>query len=97
MIQYAAIGAAAIGYGVSASLKKQYLTDTPWETVSGKMKALIWFTALLNPIFGGIMMYYMMHKQLPTIAKKANRITFIAFGIHIILSVLYFWVLLPQA
>ena len=40
----------------------------------------VYIFAILNPIWAGIIFYFGWKKKLPIKAKKANRITFIAFG-----------------
>ncbi|MCK4891628.1 MAG: hypothetical protein KAS78_03085 [Candidatus Pacebacteria bacterium] len=51
----------------------------------------VYILAILNPIWAGLIFYFGWKKKLPIKAKKANRITFIAFGLWIIASVLIGW------
>lgn len=51
-------------------------------------KIQIWIQCLFQPIWGGAILYYGWRTPLPTMAKEANRISFIAFGIEIILVVI---------
>lgn len=51
----------------------------------------VYILAILNPIWAGFIFYFGWKNKLPIKAKKANRITFIAFGLWLILSVLIGW------
>ena len=85
------IGAIVLGLVVSSMVKKQNVMT--WLSAPGLVKALIWLSALLNPVFGGITLYYSMRKNFPEIAKKANRISFIAFGLWLIVYAIYYGLL----
>jgi len=80
------VGAVILGLVAYSMVKKQNVTM--WQAAPASIKVLIWLSALLNPVFGGVTMYYILRKNYPEIAKKANRITFIAFGIWIV-----FWII----
>ena len=54
-----------------------------------KEKLFIWTICFLNPIWGGAILYYGWRKILPEKAKQANTISFGAFGILIILEIIY--------
>ena len=51
----------------------------------------VYILAILNPIWAGLIFYFGWKKKLPMKAKKANKISFIAFGLWLILSVLIGW------
>ena len=53
-------------------------------------KISVWIICLLNPIWGGAIMYYGWKKKLPEKAKQANNISFKGFFISAILYILYF-------
>jgi len=80
------VGAVILGLVAYSMVKKQNVTM--WQAAPASIKVLVWLSALLNPIFGGVTMYYILRKNYPEIAKKANSITFVAFGIWIV-----FWII----
>ena len=80
------IGAVILGLVACSMVKKQNVTM--WQAAPASIKVLVWLSALLNPVFGGVTMYYALRKNYPEIAKKANRVTFIAFGIWVV-----FWII----
>lgn len=51
----------------------------------------VYIFAILNPIWAGLIFYLGWRKKLPMKAKKANKISFIAFGLWLILSALIGW------
>ena len=51
----------------------------------------VYILAILNPIWAGLIFYFGWKNRLPIKAKKANRISFVAFGIWLILSILVGW------
>jgi uncharacterized membrane protein YedE/YeeE len=50
-------------------------------------KVQIWITTLINPIIAGAIYYYGWKKLLPVKAKQANKISWIAFAIVIIIAI----------
>lgn len=84
------ICAVVLGFVTVAIAKKQLAPGTEWQSTPGTVKALIWVTDLLNPIIGGLILYYSLRSQLPAVAKKANTITFITFAIWIIVGIAYY-------
>ena len=60
---------------------------TKWE------KFFIWILCLINPIWGGGIMYYGWKKVLPNKAKEANKISLIAFLIEIVIVGAIFFLL----
>lgn len=58
-------------------------------------KIQIWIICLMQPVWGGAILYYGWRKPLPVMAKEANRILFTAFGIELGLFIigltLYLW------
>jgi TRAP-type C4-dicarboxylate transport system permease small subunit len=53
-------------------------------------KVFIWIICIVDPLFGGFIFYYGWKKALPQMAKEANRISMYAFGIEVVLGILYF-------
>ena len=51
-------------------------------------KILTWVFCLFNPILGGAILYYGWRKKLPAKAKAANRISWIAFLIVLVVAIL---------
>jgi len=51
----------------------------------GKEKIITWIICIINPIWGGAILYYGWKKKLPTKAKQANKISMIAFLIELVL------------
>ncbi|MDO8676496.1 MAG: hypothetical protein Q7K16_02500 [Candidatus Azambacteria bacterium] len=60
---------------------------TSWE------KVFIWLLCLVNPIWGGGIMYYGWKKVLPNKASEANKISLIAFLIEIVIGGIIFFLL----
>jgi hypothetical protein len=54
------------------------------EPLSVGEKVLTWICCLFNPIIAGAILYYGWRNRLPTKAKSANRISWLAFLILII-------------
>ncbi len=52
-------------------------------------KTQTWIICLLNPLWGGVILYYGWIRRLPTMAKKANKISFITFGIEALLFIVF--------
>lgn len=69
--------------------KKNLPADMSWQSVPVIVKALIWISILANPVIGGIILYYSLRKQFPQVAKKSNSISFIAFGVWVLIYVTY--------
>ena len=83
MIPFLSLGALVLGLITAAMAKSQVTAETSWEAVSSNIKGLIWFTTLLNPVIGGITLYYSLFRTLPLVAKKANRISLISLCVWI--------------
>ncbi|HLD61824.1 MAG TPA: hypothetical protein VI998_02505 [Patescibacteria group bacterium] len=58
--------------------------------LTGNEKILIWVICFLNPILGGAILYYGWRKKLPLKAKQANTISFAAFGLLLLIGIIYF-------
>jgi hypothetical protein len=59
------------------------------EPLSGGEKVFVWITTLLNPIWAGAIYYFTWKGKLPTKAKQANKISFVAFLLVVLIIVLY--------
>ena len=55
------------------------------EVLSSAEKTLVWIFCILDPFIAGAIFYYGWKKRLPVKAKTANRISWIAFGIFVVL------------
>ena len=84
MYSIVVVGSIVIGLVAAFMVKKQVSSGGGWESTPGTIKAMVWISALLNPIFGGIILYYSLRGSFPSIAKKANTISFIAFGLWVV-------------
>ncbi|MHC4153262.1 MAG: hypothetical protein ACYSSP_14380 [Planctomycetota bacterium] len=71
-------------------LEKGQISEEPL-TVGEKV--LTWICCLFNPIISGAILYYGWRKRLPTKAKTANRISWIAFSIVILLGGSWYFVI----
>lgn len=70
---------------MSNTLKKS-IYDSP---LSSNEKLVVSITCFLNPVIAGIVYYYGWKKQLPTKAKQANTISFLALLVCVILFAAY--------
>lgn len=61
------------------------------ESLTDDEKKKVYSLAILNPIWTGIIFYFGWKKVLPIKAKNANKITFIAFGLWLLSSILFNW------
>ena len=74
---------------LNKSMRKAEYLDGPEplilseEPLAVSEKILTWICCLFNPIIAGAILYYGWRKRLPTKAKQANRIFWIAFLILI--------------
>ena len=72
--------------------KNHVLSDQPnSDSLSKLHKSLIWILCLLNPILAGAILYYGWRKKLPTKAQQANRISWTAVAIEVVLGGLLFF------
>ncbi len=55
-------------------------------------KIQVWIISLVNPIFGGAILYYGWKSKLPVMAKQANRISITAFLIELALIIILFFI-----
>ncbi len=79
---------AALVFGIwfMVSKKKNIHAEQPsLEPLTGKEKLLVFVLCLVNPILLGAIFYFGWKKKLPQQAKTANRLSFIAFAIFLIL------------
>ena len=53
----------------------------------GKEKLYIWAIYLLNPIWGGAILYYGWKNKLPVKAKSANQISLWAFFLELVIGI----------
>ena len=56
--------------------KRRILSEEP---LTANEKILTWICCIFNPIIAGAILYYGWRKRLPTKAKQANRISWVAF------------------
>ena len=59
------------------------------ESLTTNEKILVWVLCLFDPIISGAIFYFGWKKKMPIKAKQANTISFAAFGIVIILAIIY--------
>lgn len=59
------------------------------DTLEGNEKVIVWIANIINPVIAGFLFYYMWRKRFPNKAKRANRVSFIVFGIEAIAYILY--------
>jgi preprotein translocase subunit YajC len=78
------------GIWFMVSKKKNISAEQPsLEALTGKEKLLVFVLCLVNPILLGAIFYFGWKKKLPQQAKTANRLSFLAFGVFLIV-VAYF-------
>ena len=82
------IGSFSVMKKSKSKLEPEQISQDPLTDDENKK---VYIFAILNPIWAGIIFYFGWKNKLPIKAKKANRITFIAFGIWLIASVLIGW------
>lgn len=56
------------------------------EPLTSREKFLTWIVCLLNPLIAGAILFHGWKKKLPQKAKQANKISFIAFAISLIIA-----------
>ena len=80
-------GVAFAGSIVFVWMKRRQVLDGQLDEqlFFGKEKILVWVACLLNPVWNGPLFYYGMRKKLPARARQANRISWIAFLIFLLL------------
>lgn len=71
--------------------KKSKIKDgqTVNDSLTMNEKLLIWVFCFFDPIISGAIFYFGWKKKMPLKAKQANTISFAAFGILIILGIIY--------
>lgn len=65
--------------------------EIPQDSLTQEEKNKVFTMALLNPIWAGLIFYLEWKYKLPVKASQANKISFIAFGIWLLLSFLIGW------
>src|SRR3989344_178161 len=55
------------------------------EVLTGKEKLTVWLLCLFNPVLMGVILYFGWKRKLPQKARTANRISFAAFAIVILI------------
>lgn len=68
-----------------SKVKKNTASDIE---LSGKEKAQVIITEILNPVVAGAIYYYGWKKVLPKKAKQANKYSFIIVGVIILISII---------
>ena len=61
------------------------------DSLTQDEKNKVYILALLNPIWAGLIFYLEWKYKLPVKASQANKISFIAFGIWLLLSLIIGW------
>lgn len=61
------------------------------DSLTQDEKNKVFMLTLLNPIWGGLIFYLEWKYKLPVKASQANKISFIAFGIWLLLSFMIGW------
>lgn len=59
------------------------------DALEGKEKVIVWIANIINPVIAGFLFYYMWRKGFPNKAKKANKISFIVFGVEMVGYIAY--------
>ncbi len=58
------------------------------DPLSSGEKILVWIFCIFNPFLAGAILYYGWKNRLPTKAKVANRISWIALGLSFVLFII---------
>lgn len=93
LIMLVAATTAIVGsYKLMKSAKSKLASEQiSQDGLSHDEKNKVYALALLNPVWAGIIFYFGWRKNLPAKAKEANNITFIAFALWILLSLIIGW------
>ncbi len=81
MFPWQLVVAIVLGVAAVVALKKKVAPGAAWQAVPGYLQALVWVAILINPVIGGLIIYYSLRTQFPLIARRANKISFIAFAL----------------
>lgn len=71
--------------------KKSKVLEIDQQGLTVDEKIVVWLTCFLAPIVNGFIFYYGWKKVLPTKAKQAYNISWIAFSIVVIVGVIFSW------
>ena len=78
--------ALVVGVWFMVNKKKNISAEQPsLEPLTRKEKLLVFVLCLINPVLLGAILYYGWRRKLPRQAKTANRLSFTAFGIFLII------------
>lgn len=91
-VWFIAISAAAVYFAMKTEARVPE-NQISQESLSGKEKIIIWLYSFLDSFVAGAIFYYWWRKKLPVKAKQANKISWLAFLILVVLywSMIYFF------
>ena len=64
------------------------------EPLLGLEKLNVWLVNIVNPIWSGFVLYFTWRKKLPTKAKQASHVSFIVFGIELVIGCILVFLLM---
>jgi hypothetical protein len=74
-------------YFMITTKKKAPAGQPSEEPLAGNEKLIVWLLCLLGPVVSGAIFYYGWNKVLPKKAKQANKISWLAVGIWLVVIV----------